>query len=150
MQEDEQEAESAAKSEGLTSKFSQFFRSISVEFDKSRFRNGTEQAVEWKKADGAPRAAGAPQAAEFDEFTFKRNGDENVNITVNLVRQEMPEKYRLTPELADVVDMTEATQQEAVMALWEYIRASGLQEDEEKRNFRCDESLRKVRMNWST
>ena len=138
-----------AKTEPQTHKFSHFFRSISVEFDRSRFRNGTEQTVEWKKSEPNTRNANAgaqADAAEFDEFTFKRNGDENINITVNLFRQQIPERYQLSPELADVVDMTEATQQEAVMALWEYIRASGLQEDEEKRNFRCDEPLRKVRV----
>lgn len=134
-----------------TRKFSHFFRSISVEFDRSRFRNGTEQTVEWKKAEPNTRNANAgaqADAAEFDEFTFKRIGDENINITVNLFRQQIPERYQLSPELAEVVDMSEATQQDAVMALWEYIRASGLQEDEEKRNFRCDEPLRKVRV-WN-
>lgn len=85
-----------------------------------------------------------PAEADFDEFTFKRNGDENMNITINLQRHESPERYQLTPELAQIVDMKEATQHEAVMALWEYIRLSGLQEDEERRNFRCDSYLKKV------
>jgi chromatin remodeling complex protein RSC6 len=128
-------------------RFSHFFRAITVEFDSSRFRNGTEQHVEWKKPDPPARSqqqGALPAAADFDEFTFKRNGDENMNITVNLHRQELPERYQLSPELADVVDMTEATQQEAVMGLWEYIRLWGLQEDEEKRNFRCDDLLKKV------
>lgn len=148
MEEDAPAKEAKPEAQTQSRKFSHFFRSISVEFDRSRFRNGTEQTIEWKKAEPNARNANAgPQAdaAEFDEFTFKRNGDENVNITVNLFRQQVPERYQLSPELAEVVDMTEATQQEAVMALWEYIRASGLQEDEEKRNFRCDEPLRKVR-----
>ncbi|KAF4977529.1 hypothetical protein FZEAL_5963 [Fusarium zealandicum] len=128
-------------------RFSHFFKSLTVEFDRSRFRNGTEQTVEWKKPDAPARnqaAANLPAAADFDELTFKRNGDENMNITINLYRQETPERYQLSPELADVVDMKEATQQEAVMGLWEYIKLLGLQEDEEKRNFRCDEPLRKV------
>lgn len=148
MEEDAPAKEAQPEPQTQSRKFSHFFRSISVEYERSRFRNGTEQTVEWKKAEPNARNANAgPQAdaAEFDEFTFKRNGDENVNITVNLFRQQVPERYQLSPELADVVDMNEATQQEAVMALWEYIRASGLQEDEEKRNFRCDEPLRKVR-----
>jgi SWI/SNF-related matrix-associated actin-dependent regulator of chromatin subfamily D len=82
--------------------------------------------------------------ADFDEFTFKRNGDENMNITINLYRHEDPERYELSPDLAEIVDMHEATRQEAVMAVWEYIKLMNLQEDEEKRNFRCDDLLRKV------
>lgn len=132
-------------------RFSHFFKALTVEFDSSRFRNGAEQNVDWKKPELPARAASAgalPAAADFDELTFKRNGDENTNITIKLYRHESPERYKLSPDLADVVDMKEATQHEAVMGLWEYIRLSGLQEDEEKRNFRCDELLKKVWCSW--
>jgi chromatin remodeling complex protein RSC6 len=128
--------------------FSQFFQGISVDFDKQRFRNGAEQPVEWKRPESNARAQpGASQSpdAEFDEFTFKRNGDENMNVSINLFRFEVPERYQFSPDLAEVVDLNEGTPQEAVMGLWEYIRLNGLQEDEEKRNFRCDELLRRVR-----
>ncbi|KAK5997379.1 SWI/SNF and RSC complexes subunit ssr3-like protein [Cladobotryum mycophilum] len=127
-------------------RFSHFFQALSVDFDRSRFRNGAEQTVEWKKPDTTRNQGptGLPAAADFDELIFKRNGDENTNITINLHRHETPEGYKLSDALAEVVDMTEATQQEAVMALWEYIRLSSLQEDEEKRNFRCDDLLKKV------
>lgn len=122
-------------------RLSHFFKAITVDFDRSRFRNGAEQTVEWHKPEPSTRN---PAAADFDELTFKRNGDENSNITIQLHLHESPERYGLSAELAEVVDMTEATQQEAVMGLWEYIRLSGLQEDEEKRNFRCDDLLKKV------
>ncbi|KAM0451690.1 hypothetical protein ACHAPV_009839 [Trichoderma viride] len=127
-------------------RFSHFFQSISIDFDHSRFRNGAEHTVEWRRPEGSQNQAASAASADgdFDEFTFKRNGDENINITVKLQRHESPERYQLSPELAQVVDMTEATQHEAVMALWEYIRLSGLQEDEERRNFRCDPYLKKV------
>ncbi|UKZ73442.1 hypothetical protein TrVFT333_001089 [Trichoderma virens FT-333] len=127
-------------------RFSHFFQSITVDFDRSRFRNGSEHNVEWRRPESSQGQPGAavPPEADFDEFTFKRNGDENMNITINLQRHESPERYQLTPELAQIVDMKEATQHEAVMALWEYIRLSGLQEDEERRNFRCDAYLKKV------
>ncbi|KAG5930663.1 hypothetical protein E4U42_000003 [Claviceps africana] len=127
-------------------RFSHFFRRLTAEFDHPRLGNGTEQAVEWKKPDPLSKSSSTTPgpASDFDEFTFKRNGDENVNITINLHRHEVPERYGLSPELAEVVDMTEATQQQAVTALWEYIRTWNLQEDEEKRNFRCDELLKKV------
>ncbi|PTD08874.1 SWI/SNF and RSC complexes subunit ssr3 [Fusarium culmorum] len=110
-------------------RFSHFFKSLTVDFDRSRFRTGNEHTVEWKKPDASARnqpAASLPAAADFDELTFKRNGDENQNITINLFRQESPRDIK------------------AVMGLWEYIKLLGLQEDEEKRNFRCNEPLKKV------
>ncbi|KAI5456273.1 SWI/SNF complex protein [Mariannaea sp. PMI_226] len=138
---------SKPKTQPQRHRFSHFFKGLTVDFDRSRFRNGAEQTVEWKKPDNTARGqsnVNLPAAADFDELTFKRNGDENMNITINLFRQEHPETYLLSPELAEVVDMTQATQQEAVMGLWEYIKVMGLQEDEEKRNFRCDELMKKV------
>ncbi|KAL2195668.1 hypothetical protein P885DRAFT_70292 [Corynascus similis CBS 632.67] len=127
-------------------RLSHFFKALTVEFDRQKSgRQGADTSVEWKKPDRTPAGAGnLPAMADFDEFTFKRNGDENMNITINLYRHEDPERFELTPALADIIDMREATRQEAVMALWEYIKLMNLQEDEEKRNFRCDDLLRKV------
>lgn len=126
-------------------RFSHFFKALTVDFDRPRSgRPSAETSVEWKKPDRLPAGSNLPAAADFDEFTFRRNGDENVNITINLFRHEDPERFELSPELAEVIDMKEATRQEAVMGLWEYIKLMNLQEDEEKRNFRCDDLLKKV------
>jgi SWI/SNF-related matrix-associated actin-dependent regulator of chromatin subfamily D len=123
-------------------RFSHFFKALTVEFPASR--KGVDQPVEWKKPERAGPSTNLPAAADFDELTFKRSGDENMNIVINLYRHEEPERYALTPELEDIVDKPEATRQELIMAIWDYIKFHGLQEDEDKRNFRCDETLRKV------
>ncbi|KAK4215026.1 SWI/SNF and RSC complexes subunit ssr3 [Rhypophila decipiens] len=126
-------------------RFSHFFKALTVDFDRPKSGHpSSDTSVEWKKPDRTPAGSNLPAAADFDEFTFRRNGDENVNITINLFRHEDPERFELSPDLADVIDMKEATRQEAVMGLWEYIKLMNLQEDEEKRNFRCDDLLRKV------
>jgi SWI/SNF-related matrix-associated actin-dependent regulator of chromatin subfamily D len=121
-------------------RFSHFFKSMAVDFPASK----VDQSVEWKKPDRTQPSSNLPAAADFDELTFKRGGDENMNITINLYRHEDPERFLLSPELAAVVDMEEATRQEVLMGIWEYVKVFGLQEDEEKRNFRCDELLKKV------
>lgn len=131
-------------------RMSHFFKAITVDFDRTKLgRPANEMPVEWKKPErtssgGAGANSNLAAAADFDEFTFKRNGDENVNITINLFRHEDPERFELAPALAEVVDMREGTRNEVAMALWEYIKLMNLQEDEEKRNFRCDDLLRKV------
>lgn len=130
-----------------TCRFSHFFKSLSVDFDHPRFPSGSGHNVEWKKPEAGSKTQSSSNtisATDFDELTFKRNGDENMNIVINLYRHESPERYQFSPELEDVIDMHEGTQQEAVGALWEYVRFWNLQEDEEKRNFRCDELLKKV------
>ncbi|KAI5926073.1 putative SWI-SNF complex subunit [Camillea tinctor] len=127
-------------SKAPTYRFSHFFKALSVDFPVNR--KGDDQSVEWKKPERVGGSSNLPAAADFDELTFKRSGDENINITINLFRHEEPERYAVSPELEEIVDMTEATQQDIVMGIWEYIKLMGLQEDEEKRNFRCDDLLR--------
>ncbi|CAJ2511055.1 Uu.00g066800.m01.CDS01 [Anthostomella pinea] len=121
-------------------RFSHFFKALHVDFPANR--KGGDQGVEWKKPERSGAGTNLPAAADFDELTFKRSGDENLNITINLVRHEEHERYAVSQELEDIIDMPEATRQEIVMGIWEYIKLMGLSEDEEKRNFRCDDLLR--------
>ncbi|RDL37217.1 Uncharacterized protein BP5553_04650 [Venustampulla echinocandica] len=123
-------------------KLSHFFKAMTVDFDRNKGKDGSDQSVEWKKPVLTPNAPSLPNAADFDQLEFKRGGDENMNITINLVRDENPERFQLSPLLADILDMSIATRAEAVMGLWEYIKAMGLQEDDEKRSFECDDRLR--------
>lgn len=132
---------------GQRYRFSHFFKALTVDFDQptasGRIPVDTT-SIEWKKPERTPAGSNLPASADFDELSFKRHGDENVNITINLHRHEDPERYELSPELSDVIDMSEATRQEAVAGLFEYIKLMKLQEDDEKRNFRCDELLQNL------
>ena len=125
-------------------KLSHFFKAMTVDFKGNKAKDGADQSVEWKKPVVAPNAANLPNAADFDQLEFKRGGDENINITINLVRDETPERFHLSAALADVLDTTESTRADAVMGIWEYIKAMGLQEDDEKRSFDCDDRLKAV------
>jgi len=145
MDEDSKEKKTSTKSKPEQRfKLSHFFKSMSIDFDRSRTKDGAELNVEWKKPATPPNAANPPIAADFDQLEFKRGGDENINIIINLVRDETQERFRLSPALAEIMDTDEATRAEAVTAIWEYIKTMGLQEDDEKRTFRCDDRLRLV------
>lgn len=122
-------------------KLSSFFKAMTVDFDRNR---GAEQSVEWKKPVVAGNAVNLPNAADFDQLEFKRPGDENVNITINLVRDEKPERFQVAGPLLDILEARVATRSEVIMGVYDYIRANGLQEDDEKRAFECDGVLREV------
>jgi SWI/SNF-related matrix-associated actin-dependent regulator of chromatin subfamily D len=116
-------------------RLSHFFKAISVEYDRSRDISTEPPQIEWKK-----QASGS----DFDSLEFERKGDENSNITINLTRAETPERFRLSKALSDVLDTDEEDKSGAVLGVWDYVKAMGLQEDEEKRAVRCDERLRAV------
>lgn len=144
MDEDGKESHKKAKPAPKQYKLSHFFRRMTVDYDKSR-STGQDQTVEWKKPQIAPNSSNPPLSADFDQLEFKRGGDENTNITINLYRDESPERYELKGPLADILDVSSATRAEVVMGVWEYIQVNNLQEEDEKRSFECDDKLRLVR-----
>ena len=127
-------------------KMSSFFKSIVVEYDRNKnLQSDSGGFIEWnKKISSNP--SGVPNDPDFDCFEFERKSDENINCTVNLFRDETPERYLLSKELAEIMDMEEATRDRVVMGIWEYAKALHLQQDEEKRIIQCDDQLRAVRI----
>lgn len=146
----EQDGPEAQKSKKPTPKrprqrFSHFFKSITVEFDRSPSVKPEETSpVTWTKPQLPPNAVSLPPNADFDCLQFSRASQENLNITISLVRDETPERYKLSKELAEVLDTEEEARSGIVLGIWDYIRAMGLQEDEEKRQVRCDDRLKSI------
>lgn len=126
-------------------KLSHFFKSMKVDFDHSKsLQPDPAMQIEWKKPPIQPNNPNPPPEADFDSLEFERKSDENLNCTINLVRDENPERYRLSKELTAVLDTDEEARAGVVMGIWDYVKALGLQEDEDKRSARCDERLRAV------
>lgn len=126
-------------------KFSHFFKAITVDFDRNKNLqpDGMTQ-VEWKKPQQAPGNTALPNAADFDCLEFERKSDENINCTINLYRDEMPERYQLSKELAAVLDTDEDDRASVIMGVWEYIKAMGIAQDDDKRMIQCDDRLKAV------
>ncbi|KAH0557149.1 hypothetical protein GP486_005065, partial [Trichoglossum hirsutum] len=125
MDEDNAEAKPKEKAKASTpasqprKKLPHFFKSITVEFDRPKTlqSDGTTQ-IEWKKPSHQPNAPNLPLGADFDCLEFERKSDENINCTINLVRDENPERHRLSKELAEVLDTDEETRAGVVMGIW--------------------------------
>ena len=130
-------------------KLSHFFKSITVDFDRNKNLqpDGTTQ-IEWKRPQlPTPTGPGPmvyPPGADFDCLEFERKGDENINCTINFYRDDTPERMQLSPALAAVLDTEEDDRPSVIMGLWEYIKAMGLSQDDDKRTFQCDDKLRAV------
>lgn len=126
-------------------RFSHFFKSITIDFDRNpALQPDGYNAIEWRKTSTGSNVDSANSEASFDTLEFERKGDENINITISLVRDEWPERCKLSPALAEILDSDEEDMLTVLHGIWEYARAMGLQEDEDKRNIRCDEPLRRV------
>ena len=128
------------------SKFSHFFKSITVDFSRDKNIQPDSMAqIEWKKPVTSSTASALPSAADFDSLEFERKSDENINCTINLLRDDTPERYLLSPTLSEILDTDIDDRASVIFGLWDYIKAMNLQQDEEKRMIQCDSRLRAVR-----
>ena len=132
-------------------RLSHFFKAITIDFDRpATLQPDSFSSIEWKKPQStnppptAQQQGGANTEADFDVLEFERKSDEDMNVTINLIRDESPDRFKLSPALADLLDTAEDTRPGVVAGIWEYVRAFGLQEDEENRRIVCDERLRAV------
>lgn len=127
-------------------KLSHFFKQITIEFDRSKtLQPDNFNQIEWKKPEvRAKQPVDTSDAGNFDCLAFERMGDENVNISIKLYRDEIPERFTLSEPLAKLLDTEEEDRAGVVMGIWGYIQEMGLQEDEESRKIKCDDNLRAV------
>lgn len=138
------------KQERPRQRLSHFFKSITIDFDKlSNSKSDDVSPITWNKPQIPPTAVSLPPTADFDSIQFSRGAQENINITLTLVRDENPERLKVGKDLTDVIDVEEDTRSGIILGIWDYVRATGLQEDQEKRQVRCDPQLKKVRLSLS-
>ncbi|KAM5435950.1 SWI/SNF and RSC complex subunit Ssr3 [Microsporum canis] len=144
MEEDTSSAKTS-KPASQRKRLSQFFKSITIDFDKPTENGVADLAtITWNKPEVPAGAAALPSSADFDTLEFSRAAEVNLNVTINLVRDESPERFQLSKELAAIVDTDKDTRAGIVARIWEYVKASGLQESEEKRTIQCDDRLRAI------
>lgn len=147
MDEDEPESKKRKKITPTVprKRLSHFFKSITIDLDKTSHTKGDETAtISWNKPSLPPNVVSLPPSADFDSLEFTRNSEDNLNATINLTRDENPDRFKLSKELAEILDTDEESRGGIVVGIWDYIKAMGLQEDEEKRIVRCDDRLKSV------
>ncbi|KAH7053330.1 SWI-SNF complex subunit [Macrophomina phaseolina] len=145
MEQDDGDAATKAKpgkpAGNQRTKLSHFFKQITINFDRSQsLQPDGYTSIEWKKPENSANANDA--AANFDTLEFERKSDENINVTVNLFRDENPERFKLSPPLAELLGTEEDDRGGILMGIWIYVKANNLQEDEDSRKIRCDAQLK--------
>ncbi|KAI8374667.1 SWI/SNF and RSC complex subunit Ssr3 [Radiomyces spectabilis] len=116
-------------------KFTSFFRTILVELDRDPNLYPEGNIIEWHKQ---------AHSGDYDGVEVKRKGDTDVNARIILVPEYNPQKFKLSPALADLVDMKLETKPQVIMGIWNYVKHHKLQDANNMRLIHCDEPLKKV------
>lgn len=138
-------ASKSKKSKSQQHRLSHFFKSITIDFDKTaNAKTDNPSPITWTKPQLPLNVVTLPPSADFDSIQFSGNAQENTNTTISLVRDETPERLKVSKELSEVIDVEEDSRSGIILGIWDYVRAMGLQEDHEKRLVRCDARLKKI------
>ncbi|GFZ11940.1 SWIB/MDM2 domain superfamily protein [Actinidia rufa] len=121
------------KQNSLYPKFSAFFKKVTIYLEQNLYPDN--HVILWESARSPVLHEG---------FEVKRKGDKEFTAIIRLEMNYVPEKYKLSPALMDVLGIEVETRPRVMAALWHYVKIRKLQIPSDPSYFMCDPPLRKV------
>ncbi|XP_027358192.1 SWI/SNF complex component SNF12 homolog isoform X2 [Abrus precatorius] len=121
------------KSSPLYPKFSAFFKRVTISLDQRLYPDN--HIIMWENARSP---------APHEGFEVKRKGDKEFTVNIRLEMNYVPEKYKLSPALTEVLGIEVDTRPRIIAAIWHYVKARKLQNPNDPSFFHCDQPLQKV------
>ncbi|CAL1405739.1 unnamed protein product [Linum trigynum] len=114
-------------------KFSSYFKRITIILDQCLYPE--KQVVLWENN----------RSTELHEgFEVKRKGNKEFTAVIRLEMNHTPEKYKLSPQLAEVLGFEVETRSRILMAIWHYVKSNKLQNRNDIASIICDPPLRRL------
>ncbi|QRV90415.1 SWI/SNF complex protein [Ceratobasidium sp. AG-Ba] len=134
---DEPGSEAEPASAQTTHKFSSLLKAMRVEIEREASLYPEPNQVDWHNN---------PQEPTVNGFNITRRGDQpltRIRILLHLSPHD-PQlvKFKLSPALASLLDISVATRPDAIAAVWAYVRSRGLFDKADRRKVRADDGLR--------
>ncbi|KAK1440948.1 hypothetical protein QVD17_06783 [Tagetes erecta] len=114
-------------------KFSSFFKRVSIILDQKLYPDN--HLIVWDSSK---------TSTPHEGFEVKRKGDKEFNVKIRLEMNYAPEKFKLSPPLVDVLGIEVDTRTRIISAIWQYVKARKLQNQDDPSFFNCDSQLLKV------
>ncbi|KAK3036458.1 hypothetical protein RJ639_030057 [Escallonia herrerae] len=130
---DPDQAAMIQKSSPMYPKFSSFFKRVAISLDQRLYPEN--HMIVWDSARSP-----APQ----EGFEVRRKGDKEFTVNIRLEMNYLPEKYKLSPPLMEVLGIEVDTRPRIIAAIWHYVKARKLQNPNDPSFFNCDPPLHKV------
>ena len=114
-------------------KFSSFFKKITIYLDQNLYPDN--HVILWESARSPVLHEG---------FEVKKKGDKEFTAIIRLEMNYVPEKFKLSPALTEVLGIEVETRPRIIAAIWHYVKARKLQNPNDPSFFVCDPPLQKV------
>lgn len=83
-------------------------------------------------------------SAPLDGFEVARTGDVPTRLRITIHLNHIPDRIKLSPQLASILCITEDTRSNILNAFWHYVKVQGLQDKNDRKLIRLDDRLRSV------
>lgn len=130
---DPEQAAAMQKSSASYPKFSSFFRRVTITLDQKVYPDN--HLIIWDSARSP---------APHEGFEVKRKGDQEFTASIRLEMNYMPEKYKLSAALTELLGTEVDTRARIMSAIWQYVKARKLQCPDDPSSFSCDPPLQKI------
>ncbi|CAN8299753.1 unnamed protein product [Cochlearia groenlandica] len=117
----------------LLPKCSSFFKRVTVSLDQRLYPENS--LIMWENTRSP-----APQ----EGFEIKRKGNQEFTASIRLEMNYVPEKFKLSTALMEVLGIEVETRSRIIAAIWHYVKARKLQNPNDPSFFNCDPALEKV------
>ncbi|CBI21359.3 unnamed protein product, partial [Vitis vinifera] len=114
-------------------KFSSFFKRVTISLDQRLYPDNP--IIIWENARSP---------APHEGFEVKRKGDKEFTVNIRLEMNYVPEKFKLSSALMEVLGIEVDTRPRIIAAIWHYVKARKLQNPNDPSFFNCDPPLQKV------
>ncbi|XP_041007470.1 SWI/SNF complex component SNF12 homolog [Juglans microcarpa x Juglans regia] len=121
------------KSNPFYPKFSAFFKRVTISLDQRLYPDN--HVIMWENARSP---------APHEGFEVKRKGDKEFTVNIRLEMNYVPEKFKLSPALMEVLGIEVDTRPRIIAAIWHYVKARKLQNPGDPSFFNCDPPLQRV------
>ncbi|KAH7528232.1 SWI/SNF complex component SNF12 homolog [Ziziphus jujuba] len=123
----------AGTTQKFSTKFSSFFKKITIYLDQNLYPDN--HVILWESSRSP---------VLHDGFEVKRKGDKEFSAMIRLEMNYVPEKFKLSPALSEVLGIEIETRARIIAAIWHYVKARKLQTHNDPCIFMCDPPLQKV------
>jgi SWI/SNF-related matrix-associated actin-dependent regulator of chromatin subfamily D len=114
-------------------KFSSYFKKITIYLDQSLYPDN--HVILWESTRSPVLHEG---------FEVKRKGNKEFTARIRLEMNYVPEKFKLSPALSEVLGIEIETRPRILAAIWHYVKSRKLQNPNDPSFFTCDPLLQKL------
>ncbi|CAI0446822.1 unnamed protein product [Linum tenue] len=117
----------------LYPKFSSFFKRVSISLDQRLYPDN--HVILWEQARSS---------SPHEGFEVSRKGDKEFLAHIGLDMNYVPEKFKLSPALSEVLGIEVESRPRVIAGIWHYVKAKKLHCADDPAFFNCDPPLQKV------